>query len=575
MPGSADRVRSGSTFRDRTRDQSIAATDPRTQSKPVLAAQQQVAQAEVRRQGLASKLSESRRLRTPTRLDPAAGTSLRTFHSDPVDRRSSLYLHARYYDRPDLIGHSYHHVHTYYDSYYHLHHRIIWPTYYYPVCYPFGSYISFHYVWPYYHRKYVFISLGGYWPDDCYSVRYYWYGWHPYVWYGYYPVAREVVADSDTYYYTYNYYQSDGTVSSVQTDQPMDESTWAEVQAKLDRQKAQPGAQTLADTRFEEGVKSFESGDFNTAAKKFAEAMAQAPDDMILPFAYTQALFADGQYAEAAHNLRVALAKVTPDKEGVFFPRGLYANDDVLFAQVEKLVDRLDRSADDADLQLLLGYQLLGVGETGYAREPLERAVQDPKNAEAAQILLKMLEKVESKAGATSNADSRAAGIMKRAEGKGESDTQTPATPAPQTPGAIGAQLSNTPEPDKQAAPKEPSQDSSDANEVEIHQTAPDKAGAAGVQNKAEQPADRDDGGGIVPTQRNDTNSTVGGPKLSANAGANMALGSLQPAVRIGVPSLMDYAGLGLMTLLGCLAVGIQWRHVNDWSVRSLFGHRG
>ena len=99
-----------------------------------------------------------------------------------------------------------------------------------------------------------------------------------------------------------------------------------------------------------------------------------------------------------------ALKNATPEKEGVFFPRGLYSNDDVLFAQVEKLVDKADQAEDDADLQLLLGYQLLGVGETGYAREQLEQAAQDPKDAAAAGILLKVVEKMEKEAGSANKA---------------------------------------------------------------------------------------------------------------------------------------------------------------------------
>ena len=91
---------------------------------------------------------------------------------------------------------------------------------------------------------------------------------------------------------------------------------------------------------------------------------------MILPFAYAQALFADGEYTKSAELLREALSRASPEKEGVFYPRGLYANDDVLYAQIEDLVDKLDRFGYDADMQLLLGYHLLGVGETGYAREP-------------------------------------------------------------------------------------------------------------------------------------------------------------------------------------------------------------
>jgi tetratricopeptide (TPR) repeat protein len=132
---------------------------------------------------------------------------------------------------------------------------------------------------------------------------------------------------------------------------------------------------------------------------KFEEAMRLSPDDMILPFAYAQALFADGHYDKAADALRGALKNVTPEKEGVFFPRGLYADDDVLYGQIDKLVDQADQAEDDSDLQLLLGYQLLGIGETGYAREQLEQAAQDPKNAAPAGILLRLVEKMEKEAG--------------------------------------------------------------------------------------------------------------------------------------------------------------------------------
>jgi tetratricopeptide (TPR) repeat protein len=323
-----------------------------------------------------------------------------------IGARRPFYLHARYYDRPDLIRHTDRHIYMYYDPYNRLHHRVIWPTYYYPVCYSFGPYAYCDYVWPYYHRKYVFVSLGGWWPYDYTYMRYYWYGYHPYLWYGYYPVAREVVVGSDNYYtYNYNYYGDDGSPTTYSSDAPIDSATQAELRARLEQQKAvEPAPQTLADTRFDEGVKSFEAGEYAAAAVKFDEAMRLSPNDMILPFAYAQALFADGRYDQAADMLREALKNATPEKEGVFFPRGLYSNDDVLFAQVEKLVDKADQAEEDADLQLLLGYQLLGVGETGYAREQLEQAVQDPKDAAAAGILLKVVEKMEKEAGSANKA---------------------------------------------------------------------------------------------------------------------------------------------------------------------------
>ncbi|MCL5282061.1 MAG: tetratricopeptide repeat protein [Planctomycetes bacterium] len=446
----ADRINS---FRSRTGlstragDRTTVGSPLQTPNSTAWAPQrQQMAQAETRHESLNTRLMEHRqRLATA----PGAGTTTfgaRTGRLAPATsglRRDSstrlgvglrtdlgthrpLYLRGRYYDRPDLIRHTDRHIYSYYDPYHRLHHRVIWPSYYYPVYYPFGSYAYCSYVWPYYHRKYVFISLGGWWPYDYDYMRYYWYGYHPYVWYGYYPVASEVAVGSDNYYtYNYNYYGDDGSYTTYSSDAPLDPVTQARLRAQLEQQKtAQPAPQTLADTRFDEGVKSFEAGEYAAAAAKFQEAQTLSPNDMILPFAYAQALFAHGQYDQAADVLRGALKNVTPEKEGVFFPRGLYTNDDVLYGQIDKLLDKADQAENDSDLQLLLGYQLLGVGETGHAREQLEQAAQDPKTAESAAILLRLAEKMEKEAGPATQAG-RDTSQAPAAQGK----TEAPVSP--------------------------------------------------------------------------------------------------------------------------------------------------
>ncbi|NLZ05892.1 MAG: tetratricopeptide repeat protein [Phycisphaerae bacterium] len=327
-----------------------------------------------------------------------------------IHREHTVRPRVVYRDRPDLVRHEPRHVHVYRDHYDRLCHRIIWPRYHYPIYYDWGPYHGYHWVYPYYHRKYVFISLGGWWPWDYDYVRYYWYGYHPYVWMGYYPIPREV--EGDTYnYYTYNYYTGDGgyPTQTTQTSSGglpygIDAETYARVQQRVREQQAkEPGAPTQADTRFEEGVTRFEAGNYAEAAQAFASAMSMAPNDMILPFAYAQALFANGQYSEAAEALRAALKNASPEQEGVFYPRGLYAQDEVLFGQLEKLLDKVDAYGFDADLQLLLGYHLLGVGEMEYARGPLEQAGQDIRNAQAAKVLLNVLNKQEA-AGTTGGA---------------------------------------------------------------------------------------------------------------------------------------------------------------------------
>jgi len=331
--------------------------------------------------------------------------------NDPVSRLRRPAVVYR--DRPHQVQHAPRHVYTYYDRHDRICHRIIWPRYHYPVYYSWGPRVTFGCVYPYYHRKYVFVSLGGYWPFGYSYLRYYWYGYHPYAWYGYYPVPREASYDTQNYY-TYNYYTGEQPVSYA------DQNVSADVRQRLEQQQAQPAEQTMADTRFEEGVKSFESGDYTAAAAKFATAMKLAPNDVILPFAYAQALFADRQFSAAAQTLRDALKSVSPEKEGIFYPRGLYPDDDVLFAQIEQLLDKLEQFGYDGDLQLLLGYHLLGIGETEYARRPLELASRDLQNAEAARTMLSLLEKMEADAMASS-------------ESGAAPDTRVSATDSPQT----------------------------------------------------------------------------------------------------------------------------------------------
>jgi hypothetical protein len=390
--------------------------------------QGQQAAATLRRQQLGSQLND--RFVARRGLDTnLAERTLQTTSFGTGYRRP--YLHASYYDRPDLITYHYHHLYSYYDLYHRLHHRVIWPSFYFTIGYGFGPYFSYSYVYPYYHRKYVFLSLGGYWPYDYTYLRYYWYGYHPYLWYGYYPIATET-----NNYYTYNYYNDDGSVTSYQTANNVPPPAKAQ---------PEPAPQTLADTRFEEGVKSFEAGDYSTAAQRFANAMALSPEDVVLPFAYAQALFANKQYYQAADVLREALAKLPPDKEGVFYPRGLYANDDVLFKQIEELMNKQDDSGDNADLQLLLGYHLLGIGETGYAREPLERAGLDPKNAKAVAVLLKLQEKLEKEAGPRDKAGAEPLAVPD-AKTQGSAPTQpAPATAAPSSAVPQASSLESTP----------------------------------------------------------------------------------------------------------------------------------
>jgi tetratricopeptide (TPR) repeat protein len=175
----------------------------------------------------------------------------------------------------------------------------------------------------------------------------------------------------------------------------VDANTFADVRERLAAQAAEePAPETLADQYFEDAVNAFEAGDYDTAANKFAYALDLEPDDMVLPFAYVQALFANQQYAEAVEVLREALSKLPPDTEGIFYPRGLYPDDDILFEQIGQLAATAELYPSDENLQLLLGYQLLGAGKLDRATGPLQQIGPDSENAAPAEKLLQLSEKI-------------------------------------------------------------------------------------------------------------------------------------------------------------------------------------
>ena len=322
--------------------------------------------SDIRSQAQSSRVPRQSSSLPPPYPAPAPGP-------DRSIRKQSTY---DYYPVPHSRYYSYHHDYYPHDR---IFYWITWPDYYYPIYYTWGPSYSVGYYWPYYHRKYVFVSLGGYWPDYPY-MRYYWYGYHPYTWYGYYP--PDYVVSGNTYNYYYN------------TEPPPDAA--GQGAAKRDEKSAaQPVQESQADRNFDEAVKTFESGDYASAANKFYEAQVLAPDDVVLPFAYVQALFADSQYKLAGRVLRGALMKQSTDKEGVFYPRGLYPDENVLQQQIDQFRRTVILNKLDADSHLLLGYQLLGIGKYDEAAQYLQTAAQDSENGEAAKRLLNLLEKLK------------------------------------------------------------------------------------------------------------------------------------------------------------------------------------
>lgn len=309
--------------------------------------------------------------RTSRRSDAPISRSSTSPESSRVSRTTG------HYDYPSTRRSLYHYHRDHYPSH-RIFYWISWPDCCRPICYDWGPSFTYGYFWPYYHRRFVFVSLGGYWP--CYTYRrYYWYGWHPYCWYGDYPPDYFIAGNTYNYYY-YNTAPQGEELNKAH--KKFEESA-----------PAKPGEETQSDRDFEAAVKAFDAGDYTAATAKFHDAMQLAPDDIVMPFAHSQALFAGGQYQKAAEALREALLKSSPEQEGVFYPRGLYSDESVLNKQIIQLSEAVGKDPVNTRMRLLLGYQLLGTGKLDEAAGHLENARLNSHTNKAATLLIDVLEK--------------------------------------------------------------------------------------------------------------------------------------------------------------------------------------
>jgi len=139
----------------------------------------------------------------------------------------------------------------------------------------------------------------------------------------------------------------------------------------------------------------FEAENYADAVLQFREAVSLSPEDIVLPFTYSQALFANGDYAHAASVLREAIAQIPEDELTVYFPRGLYKDEAILTEQIEQLEAAAEKEPFDSDYQLLLGYQYLGSGQLDKAQQPLTKAAESTANTTTAGKLLELAAKLK------------------------------------------------------------------------------------------------------------------------------------------------------------------------------------
>jgi tetratricopeptide (TPR) repeat protein len=110
---------------------------------------------------------------------------------------------------------------------------------------------------------------------------------------------------------------------------------------------------------------------------------------------HSQALFANAQYIDAARILRGALEKAPLDTPGLFYAKYLYLESNVLTQQIEKLDHAAQAEPENADMQLLLGYQLMAVGKYEQSLSALGKAQPDETNTKTAEMLIGLMEQQE------------------------------------------------------------------------------------------------------------------------------------------------------------------------------------
>lgn len=206
------------------------------------------------------------------------------------------------------------------------------------------------------------------WPSVFWwSWPYYWapYGWAP----CYEPAAWWWPAGVYQPSYVYQYYREPAPGPVVVDEQPL-------------------APAEVARSHVARGDSLFKQGHFAEAADAYRQAQKANPGDASLDLLLADAVFATGDYHQAAFLVGEALrrqpelARATPDK------RSVYGDASQFDSQLASLQKYTSEHPYDAMAQLLLGYNLKLAGKADDARQAFRRLLEiDPDN-HAAKLLL-------------------------------------------------------------------------------------------------------------------------------------------------------------------------------------------
>lgn len=158
-----------------------------------------------------------------------------------------------------------------------------------------------------------------------------------------------------------------------------------------DRTEPAPAHAPNPDELIANGWEQFRGRDYPAAIDSFRDAVLASPTDATAKVAYAQALFAIGNYPDAAFMLRRAM-ELQPDLPALGEdPRTRYADPEDHAEQMLALRSFLDRVKGEPAATLVLGWQSYFTGDLGAARESFDALKNmDPEDETVKRFLARL-----------------------------------------------------------------------------------------------------------------------------------------------------------------------------------------
>lgn len=279
----------------------------------------------------------------------------------------------------------------------------------------FDDFVEDHWWWgfftPFWHYPYYWHHFLGIHFFDAFFFDHFWFHFH----FGYFPIYHPIVYPYYVHYEPDVIVVDDGPDVIVVDDggstevvyEPAytepDEALRIEIDAPngadiqiapgLTRELDALQQNEAAVTWLEEGARHFKAGRYAEAADAFRQAMLLEPENAVPKFALAHALFALGDYGNAAFLIRRGM-KILPDwpREGSSLHE-LYGKPGDLKEHVLALRVYLDLHPDDLDARFLLGYVAFFTGDLDGAEAAFSAVLAaNPASVEAQAFLERIAE---------------------------------------------------------------------------------------------------------------------------------------------------------------------------------------